>query len=223
MRKEVIAIDGPAGAGKSTVVKNVARELGFRYLDTGAMYRTVALLTMREGNPHRPAAERIAKEMRFEFAIAADGEQRVMANGEDVTEWIRSPEVSEAASTLSTYGPLRKELVRRQQEMLVEGRIVLEGRDTTTVVCPDARLKIYLTASVEERARRRWLEMKAKGGGVPTLEEIQAQIADRDHRDMTRADSPLRVAGEAVAIDTDPLTAEQATELVLDAWRRTSP
>ncbi|MGI8924833.1 MAG: (d)CMP kinase [Fimbriimonadales bacterium] len=230
MCKEVIAIDGPAGAGKSTVAKSVAKMLGFRYLDTGAMYRTVALLAMRERSQDGPTVERIAKEMQFAFTSPLVGEvversepgdgsrQRVLANGADVTDLLRTPEVSEAASRLSTYGPLRQELVRRQQEMLAEGRIVIEGRDTTTVVCPDARLKIYLTASVEERARRRCLEMKTKGGHVPILEEIQAQIAERDRRDMNREDSPLRVAEDAVAIDTDKLTVDQVVEAVMSEW-----
>lgn len=217
MRKEVIAIDGPAGAGKSTVAKAVARILGFTYLDTGAMYRCVALLAKRNGlgaDDYCKAAE-LAKQADISFQ--SGDPQRVFLNGEDVTNEIRTMEIGELASTLSTHSAIRKEMVERQKILCDAGRVVLEGRDTTTVVCPDARLKIYLTASVEERARRRWKELREKGDNTP-LETIERQIAERDQRDMTRADSPLKIAEDAITIDTDKMTVEAVVESVLKAW-----
>jgi cytidylate kinase len=221
LTKESIAIDGPAGAGKSTVAKRVAARLGFTYLDTGAMYRTVALLSLRENpSPGAEIAARVAREMNLRFEQGDP--QRILVNGEDVTEAIRTPIVGEVASFLSTISEVRRELVRRQRTLCGDGRFVLEGRDTTTVVCPDARLKVYLTASVAERAKRRWLELQAKGDATP-LQDIEAQIAERDHRDMTRADSPLRVAEDAVVIDTDDLSPEEVVEVVLAKWAVASP
>lgn len=228
MSKEVIAIDGPAGAGKSTVAKAVASQLGFTFLDTGAMYRAVALLALREGIKldDGGAAGKIAREMDLHFEASVV--QHVVVNGEDVTQLIRTSEVSEAASALSSFSAVRRELVKRQQAMLAKGHVVLEGRDTTTVVCPDAKLKVYLTASVRERARRRWLELTCgpapqQTGGTAvagiTLEEIERQIEQRDLRDMTRDDSPLRVADDAVVIDTDSMSPAQVVAAVLSAWR----
>lgn len=218
MPKEVIAIDGPAGAGKSTIAKRAAAALGFRYLDTGAMYRAVALLASRAGEDLDGATE-IAREMRLEFAPG--NAQRVLVDGEDVTDAIRAPEVGNRASEISVFGPLRRELVRRQQEILAEGRVVLEGRDTTTVVCPDARLKVFLTASVQERARRRWMELTAKGPS-PSLDEIERQIEERDNRDITREDSPLKIAPDAVVIDTDGKTIPEVLAELLSAWNEAS-
>jgi cytidylate kinase len=218
--KEVIAIDGPAGAGKSTVAKALAAKLGFTYLDTGAMYRAVALLASREAIQHPTALGDLAARMALEFVPGADG-QRLIVDGEDVTALIRTPEIGEAASKVSAHPEVRRELVKRQKALIEDGRIVLEGRDTTTVVCPDARLKVFLTASVEERARRRFFEYSAKPGS-PTLEEIKEQIAERDHRDITREDSPLRVAEDAVVVDTDKLTPDEVVDKILAEWRSSS-
>lgn len=228
MSTQVIAIDGPAGAGKSTVAKAVASELGFTYLDTGAMYRAVALLALRRGvwkagtQPSEEALGDIANDMDLQFLAGMP--QRVIVNGEDVTEAIRTMEIGEASSAISAFGAVRRALVARQQALIAKGKVVLEGRDTTTVVCPDAELKVYLTASVKERARRRLQELIAKnqvkpGAGVPTLEEIEEQISLRDNRDMTRDNSPLRVAEGAVVIDTDNLTPDEAVAAVLASWR----
>jgi cytidylate kinase len=223
MCKEVVAIDGPAGAGKSTVAKAVAQRLGFAYLDTGAMYRCVALLASQSPKPDLdgPAVAAIARSAIIGF-LAGDP-QRVHLNGQDVTDRIRTMEVGEKASTLSAFPELRSVLVTRQKAICEAGRVVLEGRDTTTVVCPDARLKVYLTASVAERARRRWKELADKHEGeVPSLEEITAQIAARDERDMTRKDSPLRIADGAVVVDTDGKSVEDVIAEVLQAWESAS-
>lgn len=218
---EAIAIDGPAGAGKSTVAKLVAAELGFQYLDTGAMYRSAALLAIRSGVSLKDE-ERCAEVARgMDVRFIAGNPQRVLLNGEDVTEAIRSPEVSEGASAISVHPSVRKEMVRRQRALCERGGVVLEGRDTTTVVCPDARLKIFLTASIEERARRRLRDLQAAGENV-TLDEVLNQIRERDRRDSTREHSPLRVAEGALVIETDDITAEQAARRIIEAWRAAS-
>src|SRR5688572_19862984 len=218
MSKEVIAIDGPAGAGKSTVAKLLAGRLGFTYLDTGAMYRAVALLATRAGVSDAAAAGQIATKMGLRFEPSANG-QRLIVNGEDITTMIRTPEIGETASALSAFSEVRKPLVARQRELIGAEKIVLEGRDTTTVVCPDAKLKVFLTASVEERARRRYLEFAGKPG-APSLEEFRESITERDHRDSTRQDSPLRVAEDAVVIDTDSLSIEEVVETILSEWAK---
>jgi cytidylate kinase len=215
---EAIAIDGPAGAGKSTVAKIVAAELGFQYLDTGAMYRSAALLALRAGVAldDEDACAEVARKMEVRFVPG--NPQRVLLDGEDVTEEIRTEEVSNAASVISVHPPVRREMVRRQRALCEAGKVVLEGRDTTTVVCPDARLKVFLTASPEERARRRLKDLLAAGEQI-TFEEVLEQIRDRDTRDMTREHSPLRVAEDALVVDTDGITAEEAARRVLEAWR----
>ena len=220
MSKEVIAIDGPAGAGKSTVAKALAVRLGFTYLDTGAMYRAVALLAKRAETTDPEEVAALAESMDLRFEHSAEG-QRLIVNGEDITGLIRTPEIGESASLLSAHSPVRKQLVRRQKELIEKERIVLEGRDTTTVVCPESRLKVFLTASVKERARRRYLEFAGKPGS-PTLEEIEKSIAERDHRDSTREDSPLRVAEGAVVVDTDSLSADEAVEAIIGEWQKSS-
>jgi cytidylate kinase len=218
MSKNVIAIDGPAGAGKSTVAKAIAAKLGFTYLDTGAMYRAVGLLASRAGIRDAVGAGEIAESMDLRFEPTLDG-QRLVVNGEDVTSLIRTPLIGEAASSLSAYSEVRKPLVRRQKQLIEAERIVLEGRDTTTVVCPEAKLKVFLTASVEERAKRRFLEYSGLPD-APTLEEIEESIAERDHRDSTREDSPLRVAEGAVVVDTDALSPGEVVDVILAEWRK---
>lgn len=214
---EAIAIDGPAGAGKSTVAKMVAAELGFQYLDTGAMYRCSALLAIRGGISldDEVACGEVAREMDVRFVPGSP--QRVLLNGEDVTEEIRSAEVSDAASVISVHPSVRREMVRRQRALCEAGRVVLEGRDTTTVVCPDARLKVFLTASLEERARRRLNDLLAAGEAA-TLEDVLEQIRERDIRDTTREHSPLRVAEDALVVDTDEISAQEAAVRIVAAW-----
>lgn len=210
----MIAIDGPAGSGKSTVAKRVARELGLSYLDTGAMYRAVALKASRAG--YGPMDGDVVGEMaeRTEIAFAPGEPQRVVLDGEDVTTQIRTPEIGELASALSAFSPVRRALVARQQELIAQGGVTLEGRDTTTVVAPAADLKVYMTASVDIRARRRTDELLQRGLAAD-FDEVRKAIEERDHRDMNRADSPLRVAEGAVVIDTDDLTIDEVVAHVL--------
>ena len=196
----VVAIDGPAGAGKSTVARAAARALGFTYLDSGAMYRAVGLMTNRRGGP---AAER-AEELRIELG------ERVLANGEDVTDAIRAPEVSEAASSVATDPRVREALVRKQRELLSDGDWVAEGRDIGTVVAPEAEVKVYLTASPEERARRRAAEL---GTDVETVMRDQAL---RDAQDMDREHSPLVRAADAVELDTTGLSVDDVAARIVE-------
>jgi cytidylate kinase len=196
----VVAIDGPAGAGKSTVAREAARALGFTYLDSGAMYRAVGLMTGRHGGP---AAQR-AEELDIQLG------ERVLANGEDVTEAIRAPEVSEAASTVATDPRVREALVKKQRELLSNGDWVAEGRDIGTVVAPDAEVKVYLTASAEERARRRATEL---GTDVNTVMRDQAL---RDAQDMDREHSPLKPAPGAAELDTSGLSVDEVVERVVE-------
>lgn len=205
MSKLVIAIDGPAGAGKSTIAKLLAVRLGLRYLDTGAMYRALALKAAREG-VDGPAAAELMDATKIDFG---DG-QTVFLDGEDVTAAIRTPEVGEAASALSSHPPIRRAMVALQQAFVAEGGVVLEGRDTTTVVAPNAGLKLYMTASLEERARRRTDERGEDG-----FERVRSEIEQRDHRDITREDSPLAVAADAHVVETATLTIDEVLAKVL--------
>jgi CMP/dCMP kinase len=199
----VVAIDGPAGAGKSTVARGLAGALGFTYLDSGAMYRAAALMLLRDGG----AASDRARELEVELG------ERVIANGEDVTEAIRAPEVSEAASRIATNPKVREALVEKQRALLARGDWVAEGRDIGTVVAPNAAVKVFLTASPEERARRRAEELGAD------LEMVKRDQALRDAQDSSREHSPLRPAPDAVELDTSGLTVEQVVERVVDLVR----
>lgn len=215
----VIAIDGPAGSGKSTLARLLADALGFVYLDTGAMYRALALLAQREGvDPtDEPVLTRLAETMQLKFQ-RTNGEQRVLLNGEDVSEAIRHPNIGQLASRISVHSDVRRALVAKQRAIAqqVHG-LVAEGRDTTTVVFPEAILKIFLTASPEERARRRQAQLREQGIDLP-FEEVLREIRERDERDSTRADSPLRQADDAVRIENDHLTKEQTLQRVLELY-----
>jgi len=181
----VIAIDGPVGAGKSTVAKLVARKLGYLYVDTGAMYRAVALKALRLGmDINDPIVmAMLAEATDIQLQQQNDGSVRVFLDGEDVTEAIRTPEVSEASSIVSAHEGVRKVLAERQKAMAELGGVVMEGRDIQTVIAPDAEVKIFLTASLEERARRRWLELQQKGISV-SYEEVLQEVKERDEREQ---------------------------------------
>ncbi|HEX2234077.1 MAG TPA: (d)CMP kinase [Thermoleophilaceae bacterium] len=194
----VVAIDGPAGAGKSTVARTLAEALGFTYLDSGAMYRAVGLMTLRHGG----AASERAQQIELELG------ERVVANGEDVTETIRTPEVSEAASKVASNPGVRAALVEKQRELLSSGDWVAEGRDIGTVVVPDAEVKVFLTATPDERARRRADELGTN------LETVLRDQALRDAQDSEREHSPLAVAPGAVELDTDGLSVDQVVERI---------
>jgi cytidylate kinase len=214
MGKLVIAIDGPAGAGKSTVAKALAKELGLKYLDTGAMYRTLALAASRRGlgPDHGDEAAELASRITISFG---EGDPPpVLLDGEDVSGQIRTPEIGELASALSTHSGVRRELVKRQQTMVAEGGYTLEGRDVTTVVAPNAQVKVYLTASLEERAKRRHLEMNEKGQETPEYHELRKSMQTRDHRDITRDDSPLMVAPDATLIESGGMSVDEVVKKI---------
>ena len=215
-----IAIDGPAGAGKSTIAKKVAKELSFIYVDTGAMYRAMGLYFLRKGIvPENAAAieaacDEIQVSIRYE-----NGEQQVLLNGENVSAEIRKEEVGNMASKTSVNGKVREKLVALQRELAKKENVVMDGRDIGTQVLPNATAKIYLTASAAERARRRYLELQQKGTpGV--LEEIEADIIERDHRDMTREISPLRQAEDAVLVDASDMTIDEVAAAVISEFEK---
>ena len=207
-----IAIDGPAGAGKSTVAKAVARELGALYLDTGAMYRAIGLAMLRMGIDPHDAASVVARLDDVDVAVDyVDGAQRIYLNGEDVTEAIREPEVSAAASAVSAAPEVRRRMVALQRKIAEGHNVVMDGRDIGTAVLPNATLKVYMTASAEERARRRFAELQQKG--LPdSYEQVLEEIQARDYQDMHRAASPLTIAEGAVVLDTSELDLQQSID-----------
>jgi cytidylate kinase len=217
----VVAIDGPAGAGKSTIARRVAGRLGYVYIDTGAMYRAVALQALRSGVTleDRGALEQVARSVRIEFEPRSS---RVLLNGEDVSEAIREPRMSPAASKASVFPGVRRALVSEQRRIADGRRVVMEGRDIGSVVFPDAEVKIYLDASPEVRAERRVRELRGKGVEVDAA-EIAREIRERDLRDTTRADSPLVCAPDAVRVDTTEMTLEQVEHVILEIVRKRVP
>jgi cytidylate kinase len=215
----IVAIDGPAGAGKSTVARSVARRLGFLYLDTGAMYRAVALWALRTGiepgDMHR--LEQLARQAHIEFS-----ENRVLLNGEDVTEAIRTPEVSEAASQVAACPGVRRAMREEQRRIASQHSSVMEGRDIGTVVFPEAQVKVFLDASSEERARRRAAELGLNSDPA-AHRRVAQEMEKRDRRDRTRAEAPLTQAPDAEYLDTSGLSPGEVEEAILKLVRhRTS-
>lgn len=208
--QQIVAIDGPAGSGKSTVARLAAEKLGFLYLDTGAMYRAATWKAMRSGadfeDSEALAASAAGTDIRF-------GGGRVFVDGEDVTEKLRSPEVTGSVYRLADVQGVRDAMVLLQRKLGAEGGIVAEGRDIGTIVFPGAEIKIYLDASVSERAQRRWRELEKKGLGV-SLEEVEREITERDWRDKNRKIAPLKAAEGAVVLDTTDMTVEEVVGAV---------
>ncbi|MBR0171968.1 MAG: (d)CMP kinase [Lachnospiraceae bacterium] len=241
-----IAIDGPAGAGKSTIAKRVAKTLGFIYVDTGAMYRAMAIFMLEkgvtvgdaeraaayaagkagDGSPQKERIEVLSEQaditIRYEKEKDADGNeqdvQHVFLNGEDVTGRLRTQETGDMASAVSTNGKVRQRLVALQQKMAQETPVVMDGRDIGTVVLPEAKLKIYLTATSDERARRRLGELREKGEDAD-FDLVKREIEERDLRDMTRAESPLKKADDAIEVDTSAMTIDEVTTHILELWQ----
>ncbi len=215
MRKLIIAIDGPVGSGKSTVARRVAQLLGYLYVDTGAMYRAVALKAARQGISLDASEDLVSLAGDTKIDLRAqDGAQQVLLDGEDVTPAIRSPEVSQGASKVATVAGVRHVLVTEQRRAGHRGGVVMEGRDIGTVVFPDAELKIFLTASPEIRAERRWREHQQKGDAIDiarTLEEIR----ERDKRDRERKTSPLVQARDAIVVDSTAMEPEEVARLIV--------
>lgn len=210
-----IAIDGPAGAGKSTIAKQAAKKLGFVYVDTGAMYRTMALYFIRLGIDSGDEAAIAAACQDVDVTIRyEDGAQQVILNGENVSGLIRTEEVGRMASAVSVYMPVRDKLVELQRQLAKKTSVIMDGRDIGTCVLPDAPAKIYLTASVEVRARRRFNELLEKGVECD-IREIEADIEDRDYRDMHREHSPLKQADDAVLLDSSHMTIEQVVDSII--------
>ncbi len=216
-----IAIDGPSGAGKSTLARMAAKELGYIYVDTGALYRTVGLYALRHGaDVHdEQTVAALLPEIRVEMRYDGAGVQRMVLNGEDVSDLIRTPEVSMAASAVSALGPVRAFLLDTQRDMARRYDVIMDGRDIGTVVLPEAQVKIFLTASARERARRRWRELREKGMDV-ALEDVLRDVETRDKNDSGRALAPLRPAEDAVMCDTTELDLEASLELILDTVKK---
>jgi cytidylate kinase len=224
-RKINIAIDGPVGSGKSTIARLTAKQMGYTYIDTGAMYRGVALKAARSGiswdaaGPMSELAENTAVDLK-----PSDSEDltcRIAVDGTDVSREIRQTEIGQGASKIGTIAGVREALVKEQQRMARAGGVVMEGRDIGTVVLPGAELKIFLTGSVEERARRRYLELQRKGQNT-VMADVVEEVRKRDEQDSTRKESPLKKADDAVEVDTTGMTIEQVVDSVVRLARERS-
>lgn len=215
-----VAIDGPAGAGKSTVARCAAEALGICYVDTGAIYRTVALAVVQSGVDcaDERQVEALLSRIHIRLRWTDDGVQHMFLNGEDVSSQIRAPEVSQLASRVSALPCVRRFLLETQREVARTNSVIMDGRDIGTVVLPQADVKIYLSASAETRAKRRWLELREKGLEEP-YEDVLREMLERDERDMNRKIAPLRRAEDAVLLDTSALSPEESIEAILNIIR----
>ncbi len=216
MKRFAVAVDGPAGSGKSTVAKMLAKRLGIIYVDTGAMYRTVALFCTQRGIDLADEGAVVAAlaDLRMKI-VPEEGGQRIFLDGADVTEKIRTAEIGRGASAVAVYQGVRTRMVEMQQEMAREHSVIMDGRDIGTVVLPDAEVKIYLDAGVEERARRRVGELREKGEATD-FAEIKKMILERDYNDMHRAHSPLKRAADAVFLDSTGMDIDAVTQVILN-------
>lgn len=221
MSKKSIAIDGPSGAGKSTLARQIAKALGFLYVDTGAIYRTLALAALRRGIDPANSADvlEVLHGIKIDLGYGADGLQHMYLNGADVTEEIRTPAVSAGASAVSAIPAVRTFLMDMQRDLAASRDVVMDGRDIGTVVLPGADVKIFLTATAEERARRRYEELLLRGTEVD-YETVLRDIVARDERDTSRTAAPLRQAEDAVAVDTTGKSQEESFDLLLNLIRR---
>lgn len=215
-----IAIDGPAGAGKSTIAKQIAEKLNIIYVDTGAMYRAMGLFFHRQGigPQEQEAISREAENAHVTIGYE-DGRQQVYLNGENVTAYLRTEEAGRMASATSVYPAVRRKLVQLQQQLASEQDVIMDGRDIGTVVLPHADIKIFLTASSHVRALRRYQELKEKGQACD-LAQIEQDIIERDCRDSHREESPLRQAEDAILVDTSDMTIDQVVQTVIDLYRK---
>ena len=225
MKKIIIAIDGYSSSGKSTMARAIAARLGYRYIDSGAMYRAVTLFALlhgmigADGSVDEAALTAALPEIAIDFRPMADGSQHTLLNGENVEAQIRTMEVSSHVSAVAAIVPVRHKLVQLQQEFGREKGIVMDGRDIGTTVFPDAELKIYVNASAETRARRRYDELRAKGQDV-SYDEVLANVRERDHIDSTRAESPLRRADDAIDLDNSAMTLDEQNAWLCERVRR---
>ena len=222
-RQPIVAIDGPAGSGKSTVAKLAAERAGLQFVSSGSMYRAVALYFLRKGIAQggRKRLVELAGNLRFRFATGGGGVVHTFVNDEDVTDELREPSVGAFASAIATIPQLRAILVAKQQAYGRQGGIVMEGRDIQTVVFPDADIKIFLTASEQERARRRWKELTQRGEKV-NIQAVLSEVQTRDKCDAERDISPLRPAEDGICLDTDKLTIEEVVDIIVQlikSWR----
>lgn len=219
MKNYSIAIDGPAGAGKSTIAKTIAKKLGFIYVDTGAMYRAMALY-MIKANVNLENLEEISKacegvDVTIEYL---EGEQQVILNGENVTGFLRTEEIGKMASAVAKNNAVRIKMVELQQSLAAKANVIMDGRDIGTVVLPNADLKVYLTASSAERARRRFTELQEKGVSCD-INEIEEDIINRDNQDMNREVSPLRQAVDAILVDSSEMNIEQVVNTIIELYQ----
>lgn len=211
-----IAVDGPSGAGKSTLARRLAKDLGYVYVDTGAMYRTIAYYTIQRGAMTTDEILTVLPTLSVTLGYGDDGVQHVFANGEDVSDKIRTPEISMGASRVSAIPQVRDFLLETQQDLAKKQSVVMDGRDIGTVVLPDAQVKIFLTASAQKRAERRFLELKEKQpDSYPTFEAVFADVIQRDKQDMNREIAPLKQANDAILVDTSNLNLDESEALLL--------